>query len=221
MSLPARHDAWWTVPTECGRPRATRYATGGPVGPSRGRPRPRRDIAGEAWRAVWKAPALIGSLSRPTAAVGWLVAGNRWWMATSLWETSDGGLHWQRRADPCGGGVTLTAVSFPRPAVGRALCVNERGAGFQAKAVYGTSDGGAVWHLLARAGMPPAASRSGRPAIGYGVALAFPTPGEGFILAGGGAGGDVSGPAPPTGDGAGASRAVVPRACPPRSTSQG
>ncbi len=81
--------------------------------------------------------------------------------AADLWTTTDGGATWTRRSLLCG----IDALSAMVTAVGRTwfgVCAGQPSAGFQAKSVARSTNGGRTWALLDRC-IPPSAGACANP----------------------------------------------------------
>lgn len=97
---------------------------------------------GQSW-LVRTSPRAAYLLSGPMPADG---------HAAPIWRTADGGATWTRRSVPClaqpeliGGVPQSLVLAAAAPAVLFAVCAGEPGAGFQAKTVAVSTDGGRTW----------------------------------------------------------------------------
>ena len=104
------------------------------------------------------------------------LVGNRSKLA--LLDTRDGGKTWQQQPTPCQGVSALTDLVTRRLAW--LMCLDEPGAGNQAKALYRSSDGGRHWQRLLQVPMTGRA-RGGIVSFGYPRGMAFAPGGFGIL----------------------------------------
>lgn len=118
------------------------------------------------------------SFATKTLGLGYrtYTVGNRIKMA--LLETRDGGKTWQRQRTPCQGISALTDLLTQRLAW--LMCLEEPGAGNQAKALFRTIDGGKRWQPLADVPIQGRA-HGGIQSFGYPQGMAFTRGGFGLL----------------------------------------
>jgi photosystem II stability/assembly factor-like uncharacterized protein len=101
--------------------------------------------------------------------------------AVPLVKTTNGGLSWTRRNNPCPRPVDFAApyLSFPSPLRAWMVCVGQGGAGNEAKAIYASSDGGRNWRRLVD--VPMTGQSGGLVGYGYPQGISFTPQGYGLL----------------------------------------
>lgn len=118
------------------------------------------------------------SLAHPDANDGWVIAGGD--NLVNIADSHDGGRTWQLRSIPARLGGWQATIFFLNAQQGWFLTGGEPGAGQEFKDLYGTTDGGRTWSLVAGPSIKPLAPGP-LGSSGYVGPLAFATPNDGWI----------------------------------------
>ena len=118
-----------------------------------------------------------GAVDFVDASHGWVAP-----LDERLYRTADAGRTWTRLSLPCG--FVLGGVSFIDRSHGYAVCGGQPATIEQEKEFYATSDGGAMWTLLARTHLfgGPRPRPTDLPTTGHAIGLDFRSADVGFLI---------------------------------------